>query len=156
MRTIELPVIGKNTVSAQSFILVDTGHLSPKKKLASPPRKPSSNARVVPDAGVFASETTRVARSFVEEGLSGPSSARRVRYMPGLDSADSNASAFESRAIHPWIAPEGCLSTPFPRTTNPSVIAPGVAAVGRGAASRAVALKLGNTHSQQTRSQSWL
>jgi len=98
-------VIGKNTVSAQSVILVDTGHLSLKKKLASSPRKPSSNARVVPDAGVFASETTRVATT---------------------------------------------------RTTNPSVIAPGVAAVGRGAASRAVALKLGNTHSQQTRSQSWL
>jgi len=105
VRTIELPVIGKNTVSAQSVILVDTGHLSLKKKLASSPRKPSSNARVVPDAGVFASETTRVATT---------------------------------------------------RTTNPSVIALGVAAVGRGAASRAVALKLGNTHSQQTRSQSWL
>ena len=35
------------------------------------------------------------------------------------------------------------------RTTHPSVIAPGVAAVGRGASSRAVALKLGNTHSHR-------
>jgi hypothetical protein len=105
VRTKELPVIRTKTVSAQSFILVDTGHLSLKKKLTSSPRMPLSNARVVIDAGVFASETTRAAKA---------------------------------------------------RTTNPSVIAPGVAAVGCGAASRTVALKLGNTHSQQTRSQSWL
>ena len=105
MSTKQLPVIRKKTVSAQRFILVDTGHLSLKKKLASSPRMPSSNARIVIDAGVFASETTRATKA---------------------------------------------------RATNPSVIAPGVAAVGCGAAFRAVVLKLGNTHSQQTRSQSWL
>jgi hypothetical protein len=103
--TKELPLHGKKSVSVQSVILVDTGHLSLKKTFASSPRKPSSNARIVLDAGVFASESTCVAKA--------------------------------------------C-------TTNPSVIAFGVAAVGRGAASRTVALKLGNTHSQQTRSQSWL
>jgi hypothetical protein len=103
--TNELPVLRRNNESAQSFILVDQGQRSPKEKLTSSPRVPSSNARVFIDAGVFASETTRAT---------------------------------------------------ITRTTNPSVIAFGVAAVGRGAASRAVALQLGNTHSQQTRNPSWL
>jgi hypothetical protein len=105
VRKIELPAHRTKTVSAQSIFLVDTGHLSLKKKLASSTREPSSNACIVIDAGVFASETTRVGMT---------------------------------------------------RTTHPSVIAHGMAAVGSGAAFRTVALKLGNTHSQQTRSQSWL
>ena len=92
----ELPVEGMIEVSAQSFILVDRRQRSPQEKATSSTRLPSSNARAVIDAGVFASEIRRVAMA---------------------------------------------------RPTDPSAIASGVAAVRRGASSRGVALKLGNTHS---------